>query len=111
MSCARAPPKPQSARWGWSRGARNIWWLLKPARVPILPAWDTQIIIQSGEAVESGLIVFRFNGLIFGVLGKIKGSDMALGQNWFSYVLLYLGFLAEVYLWGASLKNKNETKQ
>lgn len=40
------------------------------------------IIIQSGEAVESGLIVFRcFYGLKFGVLGRIKGSDMALGQN------------------------------
>jgi len=99
MSCARAPPKPQSARWGWSRGAENTWWRLKPARAPILQAWDTQIIIQLGEAVESGLNVFRFNSLKFGALGLIKGSDMALGQNWFSiHVLLYLGFLAERYL-------------
>ena len=48
----------------------------------------------------------------FGVSGRIKGSDMTSGQNAFSiHVLLFSGFLAELYImrciFGGRKKKKN----
>lgn len=65
---------------------------------PILLARDTQIFFQSGEAVDSGLTVSSGASTVFkfGVSGRIKGSDMAWGQNGFSIrASLFWGFLAE----------------